>query len=88
VIRLGFVDVVLDDAGTVLSQQRYLPFEGERTNIGNITQTDFGFTSQRAVPGTGLMDYREASCKDKARMYSPTLARRGSVTPPGVGRNR
>ncbi|HXF83850.1 MAG TPA: RHS repeat-associated core domain-containing protein, partial [Anaerolineales bacterium] len=33
-----------------------------------ITQTDFGYTGQRALPDTGLMDY-------KARFYSPSLGR-------------
>ena len=66
------MDVVLSDAGAVLSQQRYLPFGQVRTNIPspNLPATDFGYTSQRALdPGMGgLMDY-------KARMYSPVLGR-------------
>jgi hypothetical protein len=41
-------------------------------NAAPITSTDLGFTSQRALPETGLMDYLEASCKDKTRIYSPT----------------
>ncbi|MCE9645703.1 MAG: RHS repeat-associated core domain-containing protein [Chloroflexi bacterium] len=47
------------------TQQRYLPFGGERTNIGVITQTDLGYTGQRDL-GMGLMDY-------KARFYSPYI---------------
>ena len=35
------------NSGSVLSQQRYLPFGGVRTDMGNITQTDFGYTGQR-----------------------------------------
>jgi len=68
--HLGSIIAVTDSAGTLINQQRYLPFGGERTNIGNITQTDFGYTGQRDLdPGMGgLMDYR-------ARMYSPTLGR-------------
>jgi RHS repeat-associated protein len=37
-------------------------------DVGAITETDFGFTGQRAVAGFGLMDYH-------ARYYSPTLGR-------------
>ena len=72
--QLGSVDVVLDNAGTVLSQQRYLPFGGVRTISGtnvpnpNVPSTDLSYTSQRAIADTGLMDY-------KARMYSPALGR-------------
>lgn len=35
---------------------------------GNITQTDFGYTGQRDLDGTGLMDY-------KARFYDGSLGR-------------
>jgi RHS repeat-associated protein len=54
---------VLDDSGAVLSEQRYLPFGQVREDVGAITQTDFGYTFQRNLPDTGLMDYN-------ARFYS------------------
>ena len=58
--------------GTLISQQRYLPFSEARTNIPspNLPGTDFGYTAQRDLdPGMGgLMDY-------KARFYSPYLNR-------------
>jgi uncharacterized iron-regulated membrane protein len=57
---------VLDDSGEPLSQTRYMPFGSVRDDVGAITQTDFGFTFQRALPGTGLMDY-------KARFYDPNI---------------
>jgi RHS repeat-associated protein len=67
--HLGSTNVVLDADGDLLSQQRYLPF-GEVRTIPNspILQTDFGYTGQRNLSGTGLMDYR-------ARFYSQSLGR-------------
>jgi RHS repeat-associated protein len=61
---------VTNDVGTLTSQQRYLPFGGERTDVGTIVQTDFGYTGQRLLDEGmgGLMDY-------KARFYSPALGR-------------
>jgi RHS repeat-associated protein len=61
--------LVMDDTGTKLSEQRYLPFGEVRTDVGTaITQTDFGYTGQRNYTYINLMDYR-------ARFYSPYLAR-------------
>ncbi len=64
------VVAITDDTGTLITQQRYLPFGAERTDVGTIAQTDFGFTSQRDLDEGmgGLMDYR-------ARFYSPYLNR-------------
>jgi uncharacterized protein RhaS with RHS repeats len=65
--HLGSIAAVTDASGTLISQQRYLPFGGVRENAGNITQTDYGYTGQRNLDsGIGLMDY-------KARFYSPCL---------------
>ncbi|GAB1471733.1 hypothetical protein MASR2M66_26110 [Chloroflexota bacterium] len=66
--HLGSVVAVTDASGTLISQQRYLPFGGERTNVGSISQTDYGYTGQRDLDSGmgGLMDY-------KARFYSPYL---------------
>jgi len=65
--HLSSVVAVTDGTGALLSQQRYLPFGGERTNLGTISQTDYGYTGQRDLE-MGLMDY-------KARFYSPLLGR-------------
>lgn len=66
--HLGSVSLVLDDQGAILEQQRYLPFGLPRTMapFASVTSTDFTYTGQRDLPGTGLMDY-------KARFYSPYL---------------
>jgi RHS repeat-associated protein len=67
--HLGSIVAVTDSNGTLTSQQRYLPFGGVRENVGNISQTDYGYTGQRNLDsGIGLMDY-------KARFYSPYLNR-------------
>ena len=65
--HLGSVSAVVDASGTVLSQQRYLPFGGARLDPG-VSETDFSFTGQRGLAAAGLMDYR-------ARFYSPRLGR-------------
>jgi RHS repeat-associated protein len=59
---------VTDGTGALISQQRYLPFGQVRTDLGSITQTDFGYTSQRKLDDGmgGIMDY-------KARFYSPYI---------------
>ncbi|MBI5906553.1 hypothetical protein HY857_00680 [Candidatus Saccharibacteria bacterium] len=66
--HLGSVVAVTDASGALISQQRYLPFGSERTNIGTISQTDYGYTGQRNLGDMGLMDYH-------ARFYSPYLNR-------------
>ncbi|HEY9151990.1 MAG TPA: RHS repeat-associated core domain-containing protein [Anaerolineales bacterium] len=55
-------------SGTLISQQRYLPFGQVRTDVGSITQTDFAFTGQRNNSYINLMDYH-------ARMLDPLLSR-------------
>jgi len=63
-----------DSTGTLLSQSRYLPFGQVRTDVGTITQTDFGYTGQRNLDAQGrsftlgLLDYH-------ARFYDPGLGR-------------
>ena len=65
----GAVVGVADSSGTLVAETRYLPFGETRTDVGvAITQTDFGYTFQRNLPDTGLMDY-------KARFYDPSLGR-------------
>ncbi len=45
----GSVVAVLDESGAVVGSQRYLPFGEVRTDLGTITQTDFGYTFQRTM---------------------------------------
>jgi hypothetical protein len=47
--HLGSVVAVLNSTGTILSEQRYLPFGQVRSDVGTITQTDFGYTGQRGL---------------------------------------
>ncbi len=64
--QLGSVVAVTNASGALLSQQRYLPFGGVRTDVGTVSETDFGYTGQSALGDLGLMDYH-------ARMYDPYL---------------
>lgn len=66
--HLGSTVAITDAAGTMLSETRYMPFCESRADVGLLTGTDKTFTSQRDMPGTGLMDYH-------ARAYSPWLGR-------------
>lgn len=67
--HLSSTTIVMSNTGTLLSEQRYLPFGEVRADIGTlITETDFGYTGQRNLSGMGLMDYN-------ARFYSPLLGR-------------
>ncbi len=78
--HLGSLVVVLDANGALLSEQRYLPFGGVRTDVVGINQTDFGYTGQRGLSAVGLMDYN-------ARLYDPVLMRftQTDTIVPGVG---
>ena len=73
--QLGSVVAMTDSTGTLISQQRYLPFGGVRTDVSspNSPATDLAFTGQRNLDAQGnvslgLMDYN-------ARMYDSLLAR-------------
>jgi RHS repeat-associated protein len=70
--HLGSTSLVLSASGTILEQQRYLPFGAPRTipSFNNITSTDFTYTGQRQLDSGmgGIMDY-------KARFYSPYINR-------------
>jgi RHS repeat-associated protein len=66
--HLGSVVGVTDSTGALVSETRYLPFGEIRTDVGTISQTDYGYTFQKNVSGMGLMDY-------KARYYSSLLGR-------------
>jgi len=65
--HLGSTLAVLDSDGDVLSETRYMPFGTVRTDVGTISQTDFGYTFQRDLGSdVGLFDY-------KARFYDPVI---------------
>lgn len=67
--HLSSASVILSSTGTLVSEQRYLPFGEARTDIGSsITETDFGYTGQRDYTYIKLIDYG-------ARWYSPRLGR-------------
>jgi len=65
--HLGSVVAITNASGTLTSQQRYLPFGGQRTNVSSLatSATDYGYTGQKTLDEDmgGLMDY-------KARFYS------------------
>ena len=65
--HLGSTSLTTDAAGDVVARRRYHPYGEERYVAGDV-QTDFGYTGQRDVPGTGLMYYH-------ARYYHPALGR-------------
>ncbi len=68
--HLGSVVAITDATGTLINQQRYLPFGQVRTNVASpsVPSTDYGYTGQRKLDDGmgGLMDY-------KARFYSPYI---------------
>jgi RHS repeat-associated protein len=66
--HLGSIVAVTDDGGQLVpdSEQRYMPFGEPR--LAASSPTDFGFTGQRALAATGLMDYN-------ARWYDAALGR-------------
>jgi len=55
--QLGSAVAIANSDGSLASQQRYMPFGQVRTDVGPITQTDFGFTGQRANSYINLLDY-------------------------------
>jgi uncharacterized membrane-anchored protein YitT (DUF2179 family) len=42
--HLGSMVAITDASGTLISEQRYLPFGQVREDVGTIAQTDFGYT--------------------------------------------
>ncbi len=73
--HLGSIAAVTNASGGLLSQYRYLPFGQLRTDVPlpnaqstNAQFTAFGYTGQRGLDASGLMDY-------KARFYDPALGR-------------
>jgi RHS repeat-associated protein len=65
--HLGSVSAVVNTAGEVISQSRYLPF-GELLWSDGDSPTDYSYTSQRSLSDLSLMDYN-------ARFYDPLLGR-------------
>jgi RHS repeat-associated protein len=66
--HLGSIVAVTDASGVLTSETRYLPFGEIRTDVGTISETQYGYTDQEVVPDLGLMDYN-------ARMYDPYVNR-------------
>ncbi|MGA2505484.1 MAG: hypothetical protein ABSG01_15490 [Anaerolineales bacterium] len=56
--HLGSLAAVTDGDGTLLSEQRYLPFGQVRPDMGTVTQTDFGYTGQKNSSYIKFIDYR------------------------------
>jgi RHS repeat-associated protein len=65
--HLGSTSLTTDESGTVVARQLYYPYGSVRWSEG-ILPTDFGFTGQRAVPGSGLIFMH-------ARYYHPYVGR-------------
>lgn len=67
--HLGSLVEVVDASGSLQEDEdaRYMPFGSVREGVG-IQGTDVGYTGQRGLPGTGLMDYN-------ARFYDAGLGR-------------
>jgi RHS repeat-associated protein len=65
--NLGSSTTLLDIAGEVTSEERYYPFGQLRDGSWGMS-TNFGYTGQRRLEGTGLLDY-------DARMYLPGIGR-------------
>ncbi len=83
--HLGSVVAVTDEEGALVSEQRYLPFGQVRSDVGSVTETDFGYTGQRDLDAQqnafslGLMDYN-------ARFYDVSINRfiqPDTITPGG-----
>jgi RHS repeat-associated protein len=74
--HLGSVVAVASNTGTLVSQQRYLPFGQVRTMQTNspIAQTDLGYTGQRALDAQGNQ-YSLGLIDFKARFLDPYLKR-------------
>lgn len=66
--HLGSVVGVTDADATLISQTRYTPFGEIRSDVGTVTETDYGYTFQRNISGINLLDYR-------FRSYSAELGR-------------
>lgn len=52
--HLGSVVGTVSENGTLISGTRYSPFGEVRSDVGEIGGTDYGFTFQKAVTGSGL----------------------------------
>lgn len=45
--HLGSLVAITEDSEMLLNEQRYLPFGEVRSDVGTISETDFGYTGQR-----------------------------------------
>ncbi|MCP4526170.1 MAG: hypothetical protein GY833_09700 [Aestuariibacter sp.] len=65
--HLGSTSLTTDKSGAMVARQLYHPYGTTRYSEGTLA-TDFGFTGQRSVAGTGLVFMH-------ARFYDPALGR-------------
>ncbi|MCP4597140.1 RHS repeat-associated core domain-containing protein, partial [Neptuniibacter sp.] len=65
--HLGSTSLTTDESGAMVARQLYHPYGTTRYSEGTLA-TDFGFTGQRNVAGTGLVFMH-------ARFYDPALGR-------------
>ncbi len=54
--HLGSIVAVTDGTGTLTSETHYMPFGEVRTDMGTISETNYGYINQEAN-NLGLMDY-------------------------------
>jgi RHS repeat-associated protein len=66
--HLGSTSLATSSSGGVVARQRYYPYGAVRPGGTGTLPTDYTFTGQKDVPGTGLMYYG-------ARYYEPALGR-------------
>ena len=71
--HLGSIVGIVDGSGSLISEQRYMPYGLPRLEPG-IDETDFGFTGQRMLIETGLIDYN-------TRWYDPGISRWSQADP-------
>ena len=83
--HLGSVVGVADGSGTLISDQRYMPYGLPRLEPG-IDETDFGFTGQRSLTLTGVSDYQARWYSGNlGKFFSPDLVDTASNYSYGVG---
>jgi hypothetical protein len=70
--HLGSTAAVVDESGSLISEQRYLPFGGELLEADSLT--DFGYTGQRDNSEIGWMDYRSRFLSTQIARFTRAIA--------------
>lgn len=52
--HLGSIMAVTDDTGTLTSETRYTPFGEVRTDVGTISETNYGYTNQEIALNSAI----------------------------------